>query len=73
MEKMFRIIAKNDDCVLLERKNSSKYKVVDIENDTIYYGTNFDMAKKIFNEYDLASIRREKQELFDSWLAENAE
>lgn len=69
----YKIIKKKKDCYLLFAKESGKYKVMDIENDCIYIGYDWESAERAFNEYDLEAIRKEKYELFKKWLKENAE
>lgn len=78
--KMYKILARKKDCVLLKRtlyENGhliTKYLVKDIEGDVIYmdFGDE-EGARRVFDEYDLEEIRKEKNRSFELWLKENAE
>lgn len=71
MESKYKIINRNDTCVLLERRGI--YKIIDIESDTIYIGTDEEKALKVFNEYDIEEVRKRRKEIFEHWLEINAE
>lgn len=72
-KKLYKIVAQNDQCVLLKRLDSETYKIKDRENDDVYFGHNYECAMKIFNSYDLDKIRKEKREMFEKWLLDFAE
>lgn len=72
----FRIIEQKEDCVLLMqiKGNHVKYMVKDIENDIIYMNyDNLDLAKKVFDVYDINKVREERRKVFEQWLKEFAE
>ena len=72
--KKYRIIDRNDDCVLLETIGSPKqYKVRDIENDDIVITADKEQAIETFNNYDIDGIRAERRKMFDKWLEEFCE
>ena len=72
--KKYRIIDRNDDCVLLETIGSPKqYKVRDIENDDIVITADKEQAIETFNNYDIDDIRAERRKMFDKWLEEFCE
>lgn len=73
--KIFDILKRKEDCVLLVRYNVDHflYKVRDIENDDIYIGTDHDKAVEVFENYDLNKVREERKKLFEEWLEEYAE
>jgi hypothetical protein len=48
------------------------FQVRDIENDIIYMGYIYDEAVKIFEEYDIKKVRRERKDVFLEWLNEFA-
>lgn len=73
MEKIFKIIKRKKDCVLLKRLDSISFKVVDIENDVIYIGKDINMAEKVFDSYDLNLVRKERERSFKKWLKEFAQ
>lgn len=73
MEKIFKIIKRKKDCVLLKRLDSISFKVVDIENDVIYIGKDINMAEKVFDSYDLNLVRKERERSFEKWLKEFAQ
>lgn len=71
----FRVLKRKSDCVLLSKPHGDVlcFYVKDIENETIYMGYDSVRAENIFNSYDLNEIRKDRKELFDRWLKENAE
>ena len=72
--KKYRIIDRNDDCVLLETIGSPKqYKVRDIENDDIVITADKEQAIETFNNYDIDDIRAERRKMFNKWLEEFCE
>lgn len=73
MEKIFKIIKRKKDCVLLKRLDSISFKVVDTENDVIYIGKDINMAEKVFDSYDLNLVRKERERSFEKWLKEFAQ
>ncbi len=72
--KKYRVIDRNENCVLLETIESpKKYKIRDIENDDIMITVDKDLAMKSFNTYDIEKIRTDKRKLFEDWLEEFCE
>ena len=72
--KKYRIIDRNEDCVLLETIGTPKqYKVRDIENDDIVITADKEQAIETFNNYDIDDIRAERRKMFDKWLEEFCE
>lgn len=69
----FRILSKNDNCVLLQNITDGRYKVRDIENDDIYIGSDFEHAKELFESYDINKVRKERKDMFEQWLKEFAQ
>lgn len=72
-EKPYKVIKRNENCVLLQHTASNRYKVRDIENDDICITYDREHAERIFNEYDIQKIREEKEKGFETWLKEFAE
>ena len=78
-KKLFDILDKKPDCVLLRRDVSDgdsyrkQYQVRDIENDIIYMGYVYDSAKAMFDMYDINKVRAERKKVFEDWLTEYAE
>lgn len=72
-EKPYKVIKRNENCVLLQHTKSNRYKVRDIENDDICITYDKEHAERIFNEYDIQKIREEKEKGFEAWLKEFAE
>ena len=69
--KKYRIIDRNDDCILLETIGSPKqYKVRDIENDDIVITADKEQAIERFNNYNIEDIRAERLRMFEKWLEE---
>lgn len=69
--KKYRIIDRNEDCVLLETIGSPKqYKVRDIENDDIVITADKEQAIETFNNYDIDDIRAERRKMFEKWIEE---
>lgn len=74
IRKKYRVIDRNESCVLLETIESpKKYKIRDIENDDIMITVDKDLAMKTFNKYDIEEVRAEKRKMFESWLEEFCE
>ena len=73
--RKFKILSINESCVLLQKNHGELmfFKVVDVENDTIYMGYDEETAKKVYEEYDITKVREERKEAFKSWLKEFAE
>lgn len=72
-EKPYKVIKRNENCVLLQHTKSNRYKVRDIENDDICITYDKKHAERIFNEYDIQKVREEKEKGFEAWLKEFAE
>ena len=74
IRKKYRVIDRNESCVLLETIESpKKYKIRDIENDDIMITVDKELANKTFNKYDIEEVRAEKRKTFESWLEEFCE
>ena len=74
IRKKYRVIDRNENCVLLETIESpKKYKIRDIENDDIMITVDKELAMKSFNKYDIEEVRAEKRRMFESWLEEFCE
>ena len=73
IEKPYKVIKRNENCVLLQHTKSNRYKVRDIENDDICITYDREHAERIFNEYDIQKVREEKEKGFETWLKEFAE
>lgn len=73
--RKFKILSINESCVLLQKNHGELmfFKVVDVENDTIYMGYDEATAKKVYEEYDITKVREERKETFKGWLKEFAE
>ena len=77
-QKIYKIINRKEDCVLLRKEmpDSSPHPVMfqvrDIENDIIYMGYVYNEAEKIFEEYDIKKVRKERKDVFLEWLNEFA-
>lgn len=75
--KNFRIVERKKDCVLLIKHTSGEkngmYQIRDIENDIIYMGYDYDVAKEIFDNYDIERIRAKRAKTLDEWIKENVE
>lgn len=73
--RKFKILSINESCVLLQKNHGELmfFKVVDVENDTIYMGYDEETAKKVYEEYDITKVREERKETFKNWLKEFAE
>lgn len=71
--KKFELLEKKKDCVLLKYKGEEKYKIRDVENDDIYIGYSYDGAIKVFEDYDLDKVRKQREENFANWMAEFVE
>ena len=55
--KKYRVIDRNENCVLMETIESpKKYKVRDIENDDIMITVDKELAVKTFNKYDIEEV-----------------
>lgn len=78
-KKLFDILERKSDCVLLRRDVSDgdsyrkQYQVRDIENDIIYMGYVYGSAKAMFDMYDINKVRKERKKVFEDWLTEYAE
>lgn len=76
--KIYKIMDRKEDCVLLRKEmpdtspHPVMFQVRDIENDIIYMGYVYDEAKKIFEEYDINKVRKERKDVFLDWLNEYA-
>lgn len=69
--KKYRIIDRNEDCVLLETTGTPKqYKVRDIENDDIVITADKEQAIERFNNYNIEDIRAERLKMFEKWIEE---
>lgn len=73
MEKRFKLLKRNKDCVLLYDLKYNRYKVVDVENDSIFMGEDEHQAQEAFDKYDLDAVHAEQKQIFEQWLKENAQ
>ena len=79
MKKLFKILKRNRDCILLkkdmppESPYQVKYFVRDIENDIIYSGYDYHHAETVFDEYDINEVREVRKKGLEDWLLEFAE
>lgn len=72
--KKYRVIDRNENCVLLETIGfPKKYKIRDIENDDIMITADKELAMKAFNKYNIEEVRAEKCRMLESWLEEFCE
>ena len=77
-QKIYKIMERKEDCVLLKKDmpdtspHSVMFQVRDIENDIIYMGYIYDEAFKVFKEYDIKKVRKERKDVFLEWLNEFA-
>lgn len=69
----FKILDRNKDCLLLKYAWEERYMVRDIENEVIIITYNYDNARKAFEDYSLARIRKQKRELLEEWIKEFVE
>lgn len=69
----FKILHKNENCLLLQYIGERRYMVRDIENEAIYIGYNYDNAESIFEKYDIEEVRKQRKELLDTWIKEFVE
>ena len=66
----FKILNKNEDCLLLQYVGEKRYMVRDTENEVILITYNLDNAKKVFEHYSLEEVRKQRRELLDTWIKE---
>lgn len=69
----FKILNKNEDCLLLQYVGEKRYMVRDTENEVILITYNLDNAKKVFEHYSLEEVRKQRRELLDTWIREFVE
>lgn len=69
----FKILNKNENCLLLQYVGEKRYMVRDTENEVILITYNLDNAKKVFENYSLEEVRKQRRELFDTWVKEFVE
>lgn len=69
----YKILATNENCVLLLNKQIGSYKIYDTEGDVICMTMDREEAERVFNTYDLTKVREEKESNFLEWLRNNAE
>lgn len=67
-KKIYVLLNRNSNCVILQRIEGSQYKVMDIEGDTIYMGFDSNKALEVFDTYDMNKVRKEKESNFEQWL-----
>lgn len=74
VKKKYRVIDRNENCVLLETLESPrKYKIRDVENDDIVITVDKELALRTFNKYDINEVRVEKRKMLEGWLKEFCE
>ena len=67
---LYKIISQNEHCVLLNLKSDNNvFKVIDIENDILAMGS-YEHCKKVYDEFDINEVRKERKRLFENWLRE---
>lgn len=69
--QMLKLVSSKKDCVIVVNTETNVYKVVDIELDVICMTMNYSKAEKVFNNYDIEAVRRERKAMFDKWLKDN--
>ena len=69
----FKILNKNEDCLLLQYVGEKRYMVRDTENEVILITYSLDNAKKVFEHYSLEEVRKQRRELLDTWIKEFVE
>lgn len=69
--QMLKLVSSKKDCVIVFNTETDVYKVVDIELDVICMTKDYDKAEKVFNNYDIEAVRRERKAMFDKWLKDN--
>lgn len=67
----YKLIDKNDNCVLVQNTETQVYKVIDIENDVISMTKEYDHALNAFNSYDIEKVRKAKRKALEDWLKIN--
>lgn len=67
-KKIYVLLNRNSNCVILQHIEGSQYKVMDIEGDTIYMGFDSNKALEVFDSYDMNKVRKEKESNFEQWL-----
>lgn len=67
-KKIYVLLNRNSNCIILQRIEGSQYKVMDIEGDTIYMGFDSNKALEVFDSYDMNKVRKEKESNFEQWL-----
>lgn len=65
---MLKLVSSKKDCVIVLNTETDVYKVVDIELDVICMTKDYDKAVKVFNNYDIEAVRRERKAMFNKWL-----
>lgn len=74
IRKKYRILDRNENCVLLETvETPSKYKIRDVENDDIMITVDKELALNTFNKYDIDEVKAEKHKMLEEWLKEFCE
>ena len=64
LRKKYRVIDRNENCVLLETiETPKKYKIRDVENDDIMVKVDKELAFKTFNKSVINEIRAEKRKI----------
>lgn len=69
--QMLKLVSSKKDCVIVFNTETNVYKVVDIELDIICMTTKYEKAERVFNDYDIEAVRRERKAMFDKWLKDN--
>lgn len=71
--KKYKILGRNENCVLLQNVSDNTYKVRDIENDDICITQSYAKASGVFEEYDIEAVRKERKKVFEDYLKAFAE
>lgn len=64
----YRLLKRNENCVLLQNLTDFTYKVRDIENYDVFVGHNYAIAMEAFNEHDIKKLHEEQKEQFEQYL-----
>lgn len=67
----YRLLKRNENCVLLQNLSDFSYKVRDVENFDIYVGHDFYHAMDIYKEHDLKKLHEGQKKEFEKFLQEN--
>lgn len=66
----YRLLKRNENCVLLQNLTDFTYKVRDVENYDVFVGHSYDVAMEAFNKHDLKKLHEGQKEQFEKYLKE---